>query len=208
MKRVSAVRHLVDIAGDASRFNDLSYVDWPLREMWLGGAILDGPETPDRVTVILMLDLPEDELPWLAIPPTEQVVVQLLRLPKLPIRHFSRPLAGPPWNPRCRRVLRFWTLAGGIDGDIADALLLGRRLEPVEPNPAEYAGQMRAELERSRRHLGRVLDQYWKHDWRVEHRGDGIYPEDHLWRAARAVRDIEEALADPPPSEAGTDSSR
>jgi len=39
-----------------------------------------------------------------------------------------------------------------------------------------------------------VLDHYWEHDWRREHRGDGIYPENHLWRASQAIRDIEAAI--------------
>jgi hypothetical protein len=194
MERVAAVRHLIDIARDASRFEDLSYVEWPLREMWIGGEILDGPETLDRVTVILMLDLPVDDLPWLAIPPEEQVVVQLLRLPKLPVRHFSRPIAEPPWNPRCRRVLRFWTLASGIDGAVVDGLVVGSRLDPVEPSEGEFVAQMRWELERSRAHLDSVLRRYWKHGWRAGHAGDGVHPEDHLWRAARAVRSIETAI--------------
>jgi len=31
--------------------------------------------------------------------------------------------------------------------------------------------------------------------WRREHRGFGIQPEDHLWRASEAVREIEDAMA-------------
>jgi len=194
MKRANAVRHLVDIARDATRFDDLTYLDWPLREMWVGGDILDGPGTLDRVNLILMLDLPADELPWLAIPPTEQVVVQLLRLPKLPVRRYTRPISGPPWNPECRRVLRFWTLERGLDDAVVEALRSGHRLDAVEPDPTEFTRQMEAELERSRSHLDSVLDHYWKHEWRVEHRGDDIHPEDHLWRAARAVRSIQAAI--------------
>jgi hypothetical protein len=194
MQRVNAVRHLVDIARDATRFDDLTYLDWPLREMWVGGDILDRPETLDRVNLILMLDLPVDELPWLAIPPTEQVVVQLLRLPKLPVRRYTRPLAGPPWNPECRRVLRFWTLEAGLDEAVVEALRSGDRLDAVEPGPSEFLRQMEVELERSRAHLDAVLGHYWEHEWRLEHRGDGIHPEDHLWRAARAVRSIEAAI--------------
>jgi hypothetical protein len=194
MKRASAVRHLVDMARDASRFADLSYVEWPLRELWVGGEILEGPDTPDVVTVILVLDLPLDELAWLAIPPTEQVVVQLLRLPKLPMQHFSRPLAGPAWNPECRRLVRFWTLETGVDELVIEALRSGIPLSPVEPDPYEFSRQMEVELLRSRNHLDTVLDHYWEHDWRREHRGDGIYPENHLWRASQAIRDIEAAI--------------
>lgn len=39
-----------------------------------------------------------------------------------------------------------------------------------------------------------MLDDFWEPGWRREHRSGGIYPEEHLWRAAQAVRDIEAAL--------------
>ena len=53
---------------------------------------------------------------------------------------------------------------------------------------------MRTEYRVSRAHLNTVLDEYWKNSWRREHKGYGIYPEDHLWRAAYGLHQIEDAL--------------
>lgn len=63
VKRSTAVRHLVGLAQEASRQAAAPGFDWPLREMWVAGEVLDGPLTLDVVTVILMLDVPGDELP-------------------------------------------------------------------------------------------------------------------------------------------------
>jgi len=46
----------------------------------------------------------------------------------------------------------------------------------------------------SRRHLRAVVDRYWDRDWRREHKGYDESPEGHLWRAAAAVAEIQDAL--------------
>ena len=65
----------------------------------------------------------------------------------------------------------------------------------VEPSDAEFSAQLLDELTRSRAHLRGVLEHFWDDGWRRDHRGSGVYPEDHLWRAARALVEIEDALA-------------
>jgi hypothetical protein len=95
-------------------------------------------------------------------------------------------------------VLRFWSAKSGPDleaiGDLRERRFDKLRL--VEPTAAELADQLEVELDTCRRHLHRVLDRYWDDDWRREHKGFGVHPEDHLWRAAEAVHQIEAALAD------------
>lgn len=102
------------------------------------------------------------------------------------------------WSHRYRRVVRFWSAKDGIDHDVMEAIRGGRldELTVVEPTPAELVEQLRAELDVSRRHLRLVLDGYWEGHWRSEHRGSDGTPEDHLWRAAQGVREIEDALAE------------
>ena len=39
-----------------------------------------------------------------------------------------------------------------------------------------------------------MIDRYWDGDWRGEHKGHGESPEDHLWRAAAAVSEMQDAL--------------
>jgi hypothetical protein len=194
VKHSTAVRHLAGLAEEASRLAEVPNFDWPLQEMWAAGEVLDGSAPLDTVKVMLMLDVPVEELSWLALHPVAEWVAEMMRLPKLPVARHPRPAAGPAWNPLYVRVVRFWDSAAGLDGNVIEALRAGERVPGFEPEPGEYVRQMEAELELCRAHLDAVLDEYWERDWRREHRGYGIYPEDHLWRAAEAVRDVKAAL--------------
>ncbi len=91
-------------------------------------------------------------------------------------------------------MVRFWHASEGLDWQLVEALRVGERVEAVAVSADEYVQQMESELVGSRAHLESVLNDYWKPYWRREHRGWGVYPEDHLWRAAEAVHDIETAL--------------
>ena len=62
------------------------------------------------------------------------------------------------------------------------------------PTTAELHQFLVDALARAERHLGEVLDGYWEPDWRRAHRGYGIQPEHHLWRAAEALRSLRQAL--------------
>ena len=70
------------------------------------------------------------------------------------------------------------------------------RLPILEAPVADLFQQLTEELEASRHHLRRVLDQYWEPDWRRDHKGYDESPEDHLWRAAQAVSEIEQAVSE------------
>ncbi len=50
----------------------------------MAGEVMDGLSTFDVVTVILLLDVPVEELTWLALHPIEAGVVESLRPSKLP----------------------------------------------------------------------------------------------------------------------------
>ncbi len=194
MKHQTAVQRLIGLAEEADRYAAMPGLDWPLHEMWAAGELLGGRATLDVVTVILMLDVPVVELPWLALHPSEQAVADMLRLSKLPVRRYARPFGGPAWNPLFRWVVRFWDVASGLDEQVTEALLEGERVEGVEPSTEECLQQMEAELIQCRAHLDAMLAHFWEPNWRREHRGGGIYPEEHLWRAAQAVREVEAAL--------------
>jgi hypothetical protein len=88
-------------------------------------------------------------------------------------------------------------VAGGIEQEAIDALrhpaVDGATTEPADEICAEQVG---VDLAASRRHLADILDRYWDRDWRSQQSRD-FPPEDHLWRAAEASREIETALAGP-----------
>ena len=198
MKRSTAIGHLVEMAEVATerlRLRDTD-IGWPLEEMWVTGDLLGLADTLEAGSVVLVLDLSAEELPWLALHPAGEWVGEQLRLGKRPLRWCYRPLTWPVWNHEHRRLARFWSAAGGLDTSVIEALRSRRldRLALAEPSAEELAEQLPTELAVARRHLGAVLEAYWDHDWRRRHSGHDESPEDHLWRAATAVTDIWAAL--------------
>jgi hypothetical protein len=201
VKRANAIRHLVEMADVASDHLSLRDTDigWPLEELWVTGELLGSADSIDKGEVVLLLDLPADDLPWLAKHPTGEWVGERLRLGKRPFFWWYRPSVWPAWNQEHRRLARFWTAAGGRDEAVIESLRSRRfdDLAIVEPSPAELAEQLGVELDAARRHLRLMLDQYWNDRWRREHKGYDESPEDHLWRAARAVSLLLDAVGDP-----------
>jgi hypothetical protein len=197
MKYARAVQNLETIgeqAADYHRRLDGSTIPWPLEELWVGGDLLDGPPELEVATVVLVLDEPPADVTWLALNPAGQWIADELRLPKLPVNWFYRPVGYPAWSHEVRRVVRFWS-AGHLDREVIEHLRLRRldALSVVRPSPAEFSAQLATDLADGRRHLRDVLDRYWDRRWRAEHERFDVNPEDHLWRAAQAVREIEDA---------------
>lgn len=198
VKRSTAIGHLVEMAEVATerlRLRDTD-IGWPLEAMWVTGDLLGLADTLETGAVVLVLDVPPEELPWLALHPAGEWVGEQLRLGKRPLQWCYRPLAWPVWNHEHRRLVRFWSARDGLDAAVIEALRDRRldRLAVLEPSVEELAAQVRAELAVSRRHLRAVLNRYWDHNWRRGHQGHDDSPENHLWRAATAVEDILAAL--------------
>ena len=197
MKRSTAIRHLVEmaeVATDQLRFRSTE-IGWPLDEMWVAGALLEPADEIDHGTVILMIDLPAEELPWLAAHPTAEWVGEQLRLGKRPFSWTYRPTAWPAWSYRNRRVARFWSAASGLDHAVIDALRSGAVADKIEPDGGELAEQLRVELEVAKAHLQSILESYWDRDWRRDNRHH-TSPEDQLWRAATAVNELDAAITE------------
>lgn len=201
MKRTSAVRHLAamaEIASENLRFRGAP-IGWPLESLWVTGSLLgpgDAAEDVqvDEVHVVLLLDIPADELPWIALHPAGEWVSEQLGLGKRPVLWSYRPHVWPAWNARHRRVARFWSDHDGPDTAFLDALRERRSPSTVEPSLPQWHAQLHDERALARAHLREVLDRYHDRDWRAEHKGLGAYPEDHLWRAAQGLREIDDAL--------------
>lgn len=193
MKRSTAIGHLVEMAEVASQWQELGdRGHWPLQEMWVAGELLSSAETLEAGRVVLVLDLPAEELPWLAKHSTAEAIGYQLRLGKRPFLWYYRPRVWPAWTCDHRRVLKFWSVDGGLDSSVIEALR-SRRVEGlaiVEPSEHELTTQLRTELVVSREHLRSVLEGYWERDWRQRHKGYDESPEDHLWRAATAVSEM------------------
>jgi hypothetical protein len=194
VKRSTAIRHLVELADAASGLQLCSNdIGWPLEELWVTGFLLEPVDELEHGSVVLMIDLPPDELPSLAVQPIAEWIGDQLRLGKRPLWWSYRPTAWPPWSYRDRRVARFWSATGGVDDDTIEALRARRPSTIVEPERDELLDQLRIELAVAKAHLRSILDHYWDHDWRRANRHD-TSPEDQLWRSARAVTEIEAAI--------------
>lgn len=142
MKRATATGHLVEMAEVASQWLELGdRRRWPLSEMWVAGELLTLAETLDAGAVVLVLDLPAEELPWLAMHPTGESIGHQLRLGKRPILWGYRPRTWPVWNHQHRRLARFWSAENGLDASTIDALRSRRldRLPIIEPSADELA---------------------------------------------------------------------
>src|ERR1700730_8633744 len=118
VKYATAVNRLQTLAEEANDYwRRLGQTDigWPLDELWVADRLLEGPDELESTAVILILDEPADELPWLALHASGEWVGDQLRLTKLPITWVYRPAVYPAWNARYRRVLRFWSATPGSD---------------------------------------------------------------------------------------------
>lgn len=194
VKRSTAVRHLVEMAAVATDRLPLrqTEIGWPLDEMWVGGALLEPADEIDHGTIVLMIDLQPDELPWLAVHPTAEWIGEQLRLGKRPISWIYRPTAWPAWNVRNQQVTRFWSADSGLDHAGIDALRSGATADLVEPDRREMDEQLAVELKAAKAHLRSILERYWDQEWRRDNRRH-TSPEDQLWRAATAVNELDTA---------------
>ncbi len=130
------------------------------------GDLLGFADTLETGSVVLVLDVPADELPWLALHPAGEWIGDQLRLGKRPIRWCYRPLAWPVWNHEHRQLVQFWSARDGLDSGVIEALRSRRleRLTIVEPSVEQLTEQLREELAVSRRHLREMLATYWDRD--------------------------------------------
>lgn len=186
---------MAEVAADRLRLRDTD-LGWPLEELWVTGDLLEDRSELEAGSVVLVLDLPPEELPWLATHPAGEWVRADLRLGKRPLLWSYRPALWPVWNHRHRRVARFWSARSGTEAAVLDALGAGRVDDAliVEPSTDELVDQLTVEVDVSATHLREVLASYWNPDWRRRHKGVDTSPEDQLWRAAQAAVEIADAL--------------
>jgi len=197
VKYSTAVRRLGSVAEGLS--TAAGWEESAITEAYVFGGLLNGPESLDVVSVAFVVDLPVAEVPWRAHPASLEALASLLRLNKVPVERVWRPAGWPVWNHEIARAVSFWSRSAGAD-EATLALLEQRRFNDltfvVPPSRERYLEQLRVERGAARQHLRRVLDQYHDRDWQRDHRSLGMYPEDHLWWAAEAFVDLDEAIRD------------
>jgi hypothetical protein len=194
MKRSTAMSRLGDIADGLDRAAQWSGVT--VVGGYVFGALLEPAAEIERVELALVVAEPPAVVPWMARPARLEALAELLRLPKLPVSWSWRPAVWPVWNHTISRAVRFWSSDGGRDQRAFDKLASGR-LEGVvvamHADSGELAAQLLVERDAARDHLARVTALFYDCDWRRECRG-GDYPESHLWLAAAAYLELDDAV--------------
>jgi hypothetical protein len=191
MRYSVAVDRLRSVAETCTRLASLWEDDPLVVDAYVFGELLEGAQRPERLQMAFVVDLPPEDVTWYTLPTAMVGFAATVGIDKYPCEWHSRPVLWPVWNHRIRGPVRFWSVAGP-DGPTLDAL--GERrlgdLHRLTPTAAEEAEQLQEELAASLGHLQRVDAAYWEREWRRDHKGLGIYPEDHLWRATHGYLDL------------------
>ncbi len=170
---------------------------------YLYGALLDGDDDLEYVSIALVVDEPAERVPWLSRPAHLEAMAKLMRLDKLPVVWRWRPTEWPVWNHQIQRAACFWSREGGLDQTVIDALTSRvtdglRFAHPADPDGVRR--QVEIERATARTHLADVTAMFDDREWRRDHTGDGSYPEDMLWAAAAGFIDLDNWLNRPSPS--------
>ncbi|WP_249997537.1 hypothetical protein [Actinoplanes sp. M2I2] len=184
MRYEKAVRRLRTIADSCQRAVAYPGQEPVLVAAYTFGPIFDGPDEVDVVRVAFALDLPAEEVPWGTTPPVSVGLVALLGLDKAPALRCWRSARRPVADSMVDRPLRIWSL-DGPDSAALDALARrdAEHLRLLPLTDDEQRQRLAEDLAISLRHLRQVRDRYADRDWRSDHRGHGVYPENHLWDA-------------------------
>jgi hypothetical protein len=161
------------------------------------GGLLERDAQLERIELALVVAESPETVPWRARPARLEALAESLRLPKLPVSWWWRPADWPVWNHTISRAVRFWSADGGRDQRALDGLAAGRLENVAVEAPAsrgELAAQVLAERDVARQHLVTVTESFYDPDWRRDHRGGGIYAENHRWSATAAYLDLDDAL--------------
>src|SRR5438876_10435549 len=113
MKHSTAISRLGDVADGLDRAGQ-----WPGVTVVAGyvfGALLEGNAELERIEVALVVAGPPEVVPWLASPAHLEALADSLRLPKLPVSWWWRPVDWPVWNHMISRAVRFLSADGGRD---------------------------------------------------------------------------------------------
>jgi len=191
MRYETAVGRLRTIADRCQQASGLWDDEPLLTGAYAFGAVLDRRADVDVVQVAFVLDLPPEELTWLSQPQSCVGLPRLLQIDKAPVDWYWRPKLWPVSNHLIDRPLRIWS-ADGPEVAALDALARGdaETLRVPAPTAIEARVQRATELEASLAHLRAVEVAYWEREWRKEHRGFGVYPENHLWDAVHGYLDL------------------
>jgi hypothetical protein len=172
---------------------------WPpedpfLLEAYAFGDVLRGADPLECVEVVLVLNLPPQDVVWGSSPHGTVWLADRLRLSKGGFCYWWRSHLDPVWNHHVQDPVRFWS-HDAPDEEVLQALAERRfgDLPRQAPSPRARREQVTGEQDAALSHLRAVHASYWDDDWRREHRGLGRYPEHELWEAVDGYLELRDA---------------
>ena len=137
MKWTTAIRHVQNLAEQCGEMTKLpmNIQALPVTGLWAVGDLLGTPRELDWITVALVVDLPEAEVPWLCQPRGSEHWSQATRLSKNPVVAWWRSAHAPVWNHRIVQPVLIWDLDGGLRQDALDAVRDGHGTDFALPAP-------------------------------------------------------------------------
>jgi len=194
MRYGRAVEKLHILAEACQRTTRLPLEEPFLREVYVFGELLDGADPIDRLKLAFVVNLPPEEVPWESQPRGTSWLVESLRLDKGGFAYWWRSRHGPVGNHHIHGPVRLWSL-DGPDETVLRALAERRLadLPRVEASPEDLRSRTATELDAALAHLRAMTETYWDREWRRDNRGNGRYPENHLWEAVYGYLDLLDA---------------
>lgn len=195
MKWSRAVHHLEELANGCADMAQRPTTIFPLQvtALWAYSDVLTSQDDLDWVSVVLAVDLPVDDVPWLCPPAGAEHWSNATRLSKNPVVAMWRSTRAPLWNHDIRGPLLIWDESGGLATDALAALRDGtaQALRQPESTPEELRTRLEAELAVSLRALESATAAY---DQRRFGPGKTGPVAEALWLASAGYLDVLAAL--------------
>jgi len=202
MKWTRALHHLEQLAAACTDLSKRPATIFPLRvtSLWTFGAVLDSREDLGILPVVLAVDGPVQDFPWMCPPAGAEHWSHATRLSTSPVVAMWRSTRAPLWNHHIYRPLLIWDESPGDDSGVAAdglAALRGGTAEALrlpEPSPGELSARLEAELAVSLQALKTATAAYEQRRFGA---GKLEPTADALWRAGTGYLDVLRAVEPP-----------
>ncbi|WP_285743704.1 hypothetical protein [Lentzea sp. NBRC 105346] len=193
MKWTRAVHHLSELAEKCAELATGPSYSLSVRQLWAFGNILGPADDLEWVNVVLVVDLPVEDVPWLSQPHGAEHWANAARLPKNPIVGLWRSAHAPVWNHHIVRPALVWDVESGVDEAVLTAVREGRGedVRTSAPPADELRARLEDELALCLASLRRQTKEYDDRRWAP---GKLTPVSDALWRASDGYLDVLDAL--------------
>jgi hypothetical protein len=205
MKWTRALHHLEQLAAACADLSTRPATIFPLRvtSLWTFGEVLDSRDDLSILPVVLAVDRPVEDVPWMCPPVGAEHWSNATRVSTSPVVAMWRSTRAPLWNHHIRRPLLIWDESAPPQGTLGDdagvavdglsALRNGtaEALRLPETSPGELSARLEAELAVSLHALESATTAYEQRRFGA---GKQEPTADALWRAGTGCLDVIQAV--------------